>query len=160
MASPINLETGIDFTRVDVTQKFALGMEITANDGCTYKYCRAGAGLTADNFVIVDVAEGAYDVVHSTAVEQPCAGIAPVAATDNYFTWIKIRGKHVAANVATGALAGSDIGSSSTEGRFAELPVTEGPVQSEVEAIVASAAGVAVTVRVTASGNKAEVVLT
>lgn len=160
MASPINLETGIDFTRVDATQKFALGMEITANDGCTYKYCRAGAGLVANNFVIVDHAEGGCDVAHSTAAAQPCAGIAPVAVTDNYFTWIKIRGKHVDANVATDAAAGADVGSSTTEGRFDALAVTEGPTQAEVVAIAANAAGVVVTVRVTSVANKAEVVLT
>lgn len=160
MASPISIESGVDFTRVDATQKFALGMEITANDGCTYKYCKAGGLLVADGFVIVDHAEGAYDVDHNSAVAQPCAGIAPVACTDDYYTWIKIRGKHVDANVATGAAAGAPICSSGTAGRFDVFTISADPNQAEVQAIAAALAGVGVTVRVLAADNVAEVVLT
>ena len=160
MASPTTFEAGIDFTRVDVTQKFALGIEVRANDGCTYKYCRAGAILVANCFVIVDVAEGAYDVVSCSAVAQPCAGISPVATTDNDFTWIKIRGKHVDANVATNAAAGLPVGSTASAGRFDVFTIGADPNQAEVVAVAAAQAGVGVLVRVTAASNKAEVVLT
>jgi hypothetical protein len=160
MASPTTFEAGIDFTRVDATQKYALGIEVRANDGCTYKYCRSGAILVANGFVIVDVAEGAYDVVHPAAVALPCAGIAPVATTDNDFTWIKIRGKHVDANVATNAAAGLPVGSTASSGRFDVFTIGADPNQAEVVAVAGAQAGVGVLVRVTAASNKAEVVLT
>ena len=158
MASPINLEAGIDFTVTTTTQKFALGIEVPANDGCTYKYVRAGGAITALNFVIVDVAEGPYDVVHCSAVSQAIAGVAPVAIADNSFGWIKVKGKQAGANVTTGETAGAMLGTSGTEGRLVEITAAT-PSNAEVIAAIAAAVGVGVIVQVTAASNAATVVL-
>lgn len=159
MSSPLNLESGIDYTRTDTSQKFGLGVKSVANDGCTYQYVRAGGAITANNFVTIDAAEGPYDVHHTSAVSQQIAGVAPVAISDNEFGWIKIRGKHASANVTTSAAAGAKLGTTATAGRLDALDVGAAFNQAELRAVLAAAGGVAVLCQTLAASNTATVVL-
>lgn len=97
---------GIDITLVTSDQRHELGIEIDCDDGTRRKYVRAGAAVAQYDALIVDVAEGHYDLTPASAANQPIAGVAPYAMTDNYYGWVIVRGKatcKVAATVVAGA---------------------------------------------------------
>lgn len=159
MASPQNFESGIDFSRVDDTRKHPLGIEVPGNDGCTYKYIRAGEALTAKNFLTVDHAEGVDDFEHTDAVSEVIGGIANVAIGDNKFGWIIVHGVVTGANVATGVAAGDKLGSTATAGRADKLDASSTVSQAEARAAIAAAAGVGVEALTAESSNTATVIL-
>jgi len=159
MPSPKSIESGIDFSRVDTSRKHPLGLEVPADDGCVYKYVRAGGGLTANNFVCIDYAEGVNDVEQTDAVSEVFAGIVSVALSDNEYGWIKVKGVHVGANVATGVAAGDKLGSTATAGRADKLDASSTVTQAEARAAIAAAAGIGVQALTAESSNAATVIL-
>jgi hypothetical protein len=99
---------GVDFGVTSTTQKFPLGMRVTANDGRTYRYGKAGAVVAINSALKIDVAEGPNDVDPITAADQVIAGVAHVAAADNEFFWYVVNGPVsvlAAATVVAGAPA-------------------------------------------------------
>lgn len=158
MASVLQKLLGIDFTVNESTQRHELGIEIDCNDGTRRKYVKAGAAVTAGNAVIVDVSAGNNTVIHSSAVAQAVAGIAPVSLTSGYYGWIIVRGPYATANVATPS-AGDMLGTTGTAGRLGAITASSTVSQAEAIAAIAAATGVGVLCRTTASSNVSAVIL-
>lgn len=134
MAEVLQKLLGIKLAQVDDTQKHALGIQVDGDDGCRYRYIRAGAAIAANDALTVDAAEGHYDFHPTSAANQPITGIAVVAIADNKFGWVKTGGK-ATVKVAAAIVAGAHLVSTGTAGTLDDVAAAAADAQAAAAGI-------------------------
>lgn len=133
---------GVIPTRTSTTAEFGLGNESDSGT-ITHRYVKAAAAIAAGDAVMFATgdADEPHAVTPTTAVNQPVAGIAPVAIASGSFGWIVVRGKVAAAKVAASTAAGAQLGTSAVAGTLSTITIAAAYAQAEVQRALAAAAG-------------------
>lgn len=149
--------SGVFVNEVDTSPRFALGTEHVLG-GTTYRYVVAASAIAAGDAVVLSVthAEEPNAVAPCSAANQPIAGVAHVAIPNGNYGWIIVRGRVPAGKVASGTAANAQLGSSSTSGTLSTISVGASYSQSEVQRVLAAAAGRAVIALDAEAGGTAE----
>lgn len=114
MASTISLVGTLglgDFTRVDTTAKYPLGMTVQANDGTEYTYVKAGEALAAKKFFRLADQDSPFDgVLYTDSDESVCVdGCTNVAIASGSYGWVITKGVVEGAFILSSAVAAKDL---------------------------------------------------
>ena len=79
----------------DQGNEFTLGMRVFTDDGQEYVYCHASAAITQYYWVGIDENWEVAPLTDAMAQDGWMIGVAQVAASDNDFVWIAVRGANL-----------------------------------------------------------------
>lgn len=70
----------------------AVGTRYTDHRGYEYIYVHANGAISQYDFVVFDETFEAYELTTALAIDHPSGGVAQVAAADNDYLWLLVKG--------------------------------------------------------------------
>lgn len=164
MGSPVSGRGGVDFTRLDSTQEFPLGLVEFDTAGGAWVYVEAGAALTA-YLTYKRLADGKVgsataqlDAVDDNAANfvAGCHVCWPQQAfTSGQFGWVRCGGLAIEGKVANGVGAGDKLYTSATAGVLQGTASAHYNIIGDVIAVDANASGGDAQATINVAGTEA-----
>lgn len=109
---------GAQFLEVSAAPKFKLGTHMKGDNGAEWMYIRAnGAIASAGQVVVIDVNRDASLITNTNGLRGMAVGVVGVAAADNDYLWVQIKGLCVV-QVAASCAANVEITTTTTAGEL------------------------------------------
>lgn len=147
MPTNISQTLGINFTREDSTQNYALGTIVNGTDGTMWQYVEFGSAVAQYEWVAID--ENNLALVGTSALADVFhrIGIAQTTFTSAQYGWVVVNGTNVTATFDGTAAVDIQLYTSATAGNFSDI--TSG---AEIE-------GITLVTAVSTQSQTAEVIL-